>query len=101
MTPNRANTISKHGQMLWKSLSEDFCDSRKLKQVVAIYKTNKASSFQKVDVLKNLEKVPYAKSSFYNQLIKYSLFLVSLWPMINTEKRTLTASPCIAIYEVT
>ena len=41
MTPNRANTISKHGQMLWRSLSEDLCNSRKLKKVVAIYKTNK------------------------------------------------------------
>ena len=41
MTPNLANTISKHGQMLWRSLSEDLCNSRKLKKVVAIYKTNK------------------------------------------------------------
>ena len=54
------------------------------------------SSFENVDVLKNSEKVPHSKSSFYNQLIKCSLFLVSLWPVINTEERTRIASPCVA-----
>ena len=63
--------------------------------------SKQASSFQKVNVLKNSEKVPYSKSSFYNQLIKYSLFLVSLWLMINTEERTLTASPCVAVFKLT
>ena len=53
-----------------------------------------ASSFQKVDVLKNSEKVPNSKSSFYNQLIKYSLFLVSFRRIINTEERILTESVC-------
>ena len=52
-----------------------------------------ASSFQKVNALKNSEKVPYLKGSFYNQLITDSLFLVWLWLMINKEERTLTASP--------
>ena len=78
MTANRANTISKHGQMLGRSLLEDLRNSRKLEKAVAVYKTNKLSSFQKVDVPENPEKVPYSKSSFYNPLIKYSLFLVSL-----------------------
>ena len=59
-----------------------------------------ASSFQKVDALKNSEKVPYSKSSVYNQLIKFSLFLVLVWPMINTEERTLTASLCVPVYEL-
>ena len=54
------------------------------------------SSFENVDVLKNSEKVPHSKSSFYNQLIKCSLFLVSLWPVINTEERTRIASPGVA-----
>ena len=58
--------------MLWRRLSEGLCNSRKLKKVAAIYKTNKqTSSFEKVDALKNSEKVPYLKSSFYNQPIKY------------------------------
>ena len=88
-----------------KSLGKNLCNSRKLKKVVVIKgssKTNKqTSSFQKVNVFKNSEKVPYSKSSFYNQLIKYSLFLVSLWPMINTEERILTALSCVAVFELT
>ena len=97
MTTNRANTISKHGQMLWRSLSEDLCNSRKLKKGNSDLWNKQASSFQKVDILKNSEKVPYSKSSFYNQLIKYSMFLVSLWAMINTEERTFIASLCVAV----
>ena len=52
------------------------------------------------------EKVPHSKSSyssrhsFSNQLIKYSMFLVSLGAMINTEERTLRASLCVAVVEV-
>ena len=37
-----------------------------------------ASSFKKIDLLKNSEKVPYSKSSFYNQLIKYSVSGITL-----------------------
>ena len=59
----------------------------KVKKGSSDLKRKQASSFQKVNVPKNLEKVPYSKISFYNQLIKYSLFLVSLWPMINTEEK--------------
>ena len=53
------------------------------------------------NVFKNSENVPYSKSSFCNQLIKYSLLLVSLWPTINTEERTLTTSPYVAVFELT
>ena len=53
-----------------------------------------------------MEKVPYSKSScsrliFSNQLIEYSLFLVLLWVMINTEERTLTALQCVNIVKLT
>ena len=46
---------------------------------------------------KGSEKVPHSKISdprltFCNQLIKYSVSLVSLWAMINTQERTLKAS---------
>ena len=65
-----------------KSLGKNLCNSRKLKKVVVIKgssKTNKqTSSFQKVNVFKNSEKVPYSKSSFYNQLIKYSVSSITL-----------------------
>ena len=50
------------------------------------------------------EKVPYSKSSCLrlfsatNSLNKITLFLVSFWPMINTEERTLIASPCVAVW---
>ena len=51
------------------------------------------------------ENVPYSKGSwsrliFFDQLIKYSIFLVSLWIMINTEERTLTVSPCVGVVEL-
>ena len=58
--------------------------------------------------LKNrgLEKISHSKSSysgiiFCNQLIKYSMFLVSFWAIINTEERTLRASLCVTVVEVT
>ena len=60
----------------------------KVKKDSSGLKNKQTSSFQKVNVLKNWEKVPYSKSNFYNQLVKYSLFLVWLRPMINTEERT-------------
>ena len=47
------------------------------------------------------QKVAISDFSFCNQLIKYSMFLVSLWAMINTEERTLIASLCVAFVEVT
>ena len=47
------------------------------------------------------EKVSHSKSSYCNQLIKYSMFLESLWAMINSEKRTLRASLRVAVLEVT
>ena len=52
------------------------------------------------------EKVPHSNSIcsrliFCNQLIKYSMFLVSLWAMIKTEERALTLSPWLAVVELT
>ena len=52
------------------------------------------------------EKVPHSKSShsrliFCNQLIKYSMLLVSFWEIINTEGRTLKAWVCVTVVEVT
>ena len=38
---------------------------------------------------------------FCNQLIKYSVYSVTLWAMINTEERTLIVSPCLAVVELT
>ena len=73
----------------------------KIKKCSSDLLNKQASSFKKVDVLKNSEKVSYSKITFYNQLIKYFLFLVSLGSMINTEERTLTASPCVAVDELT
>ena len=51
------------------------------------------------------EKVPHSKSSysrfsFCNQLIKYSMFLISLRAMINAEERTIRVSLCVAAVEV-
>ena len=53
--------------------------------------------------IRDSEKIPHSKSShsrhfFCNQIIEYSVFLVS---MINTEERTLTASLCVAVADVT
>ena len=50
----------------------------KVKKGSSDLQNKQASSFQKVDVLKNSEKVPYSKSSFYNQLIKYSVSGITL-----------------------
>ena len=55
--------------------------------------------------IRSSEKVPYWKSScsrliFCNHLIKYSFF-VSLWAMIKTEERALTASPWLAVVNLT
>ena len=82
---------------------KELCDSRKLRKVLVIYKTNKLVLSLKT---RGSEKVTYSKSScsrliFCNQLIKYSVFLVSLRTMIKTEERTLTASPCLAFVELT
>ena len=76
-----------------EDVGKDLCKFTKVKKGSSDLKNKQALSFQKVNVFKNSEKIPYLKSSFYNQLIKYSLFLVSLSPVINTEERTLTASP--------
>ena len=81
---------------------KELCNSPKLRKVVAIYETSKLVLFFKT---KGSEKVLYSKSScfryiFCNQLIKYSLFSVSLWAMINTEERTLIVSPYVAVVEL-
>ena len=52
------------------------------------------------------EKVSYSNSTltrlfFCNQLIKNSVFLKPLWAVTKTEKRTLTASQCLAVIEIT
>ena len=92
--------IPLQGKELW--------NSRKLRKLVAIYKIKKLVLSKTYMSLKSrgLEKVPYPKSScfrliFCNQIIKYSVFLVSLRGMIITEKRTLAASPCLADVEIT
>ena len=41
MTPNCANTISKHRQGREEFPGKELCNSPKLRKVVAIYKTNK------------------------------------------------------------
>ena len=78
----RKHNIETWTNLMKKSLGKNLCNSRKLKKVVVIKgssKTNKqTSSFQKVNVFKNSEKVPYSKSSFYNQLIKYSVSGITL-----------------------
>ena len=56
--------------------------------------------------IRGLEKVPdsessYSRLTFCKQLIKYSMFLVSLSAIINPEERTLRASLCVAAVEVT
>ena len=110
MTPNCTNTISNmdedHQEIPLQS--KEFYNSGKLTKVVAIYKINKSVLSKKQMSLKTrgLAKVPYSKSScsrliFCNQLIKYSVFLVSLWAMMKTEERTLTASPCLVVVELT
>ena len=50
----------------------------KVKKGSSDLKSKQASSFQKVNVLQNSEKVPYSKSSFYNQLIKYPVSVITL-----------------------
>ena len=78
---------------------KDFWNSRKLRKVVAIYKTNKLVLSKKYISLKTRgsEKVPYSKSCsrliFCNQLIKCSVFLVSFW--------AITVSPCLTVVELT
>ena len=52
------------------------------------------------------EKVSYSNSTltrlfFCNQLIKNSVFFKPLWAVTKTEKRTLTASQCLAVIEIT
>ena len=51
------------------------------------------------------EKVPHPKSYsrliFWKQLIKYSMFKVSLRTMINTVERALTEPLCLAVMEAT
>ena len=74
-------------------------NSRKLRKAVAVYKTGKliiSNRYLKKVPKKKIEarkKVPYSKSNcskfiFFNQPITYSMFLVSLWAIIITEKRT-------------
>ena len=67
---------------------------QKLRKVLANYKTNK-----KYMSLRGSGKVPDLKSSCSR--LKYSMFLVSLSAMINTEERTLTASTCVVVVELT
>ena len=67
MTPNSANTISnmdKGRQQEITLQSKDFWNSRKLRKVVAIYKTNKLVLSKKYMSLKTKgsKKVPYSKS---------------------------------------
>ena len=81
-----------------------FHNARKLRKIVAIYKTDKIilskKSLKKVPKKdKGSEKVPYSKSRcskviFFNQTMKYSRFLVSLWAIIVTEERTHTIIVC-------
>ena len=106
MTPNCANTISniEKGQEI-PLQGKNFCNLRKLSKVVAIYKINKLVLSKKYMSLKtrSLEIAPYSKRScsrliFGNQLIKYSVFLVTLWGMIKTKQRALTT---IAVVELT
>ena len=86
MTPNCANTISnmEKGREEILPQGKDFRNSRKLNKVLAIYKTNKLVLSKKYMSLKSrsVEKVPYSirrcpRLIFCNQLIKYSVFLVS------------------------
>ena len=76
----------------------------KVKKVSSDLKVKRTSLFQKKT--RGSVKLPHSKSSysrlnFCNQLIRYSMFLVSLWAIINTEGRTLRASLCVAVVEVT
>ena len=73
--------------------SKGLHNSRKLRKVVTIYKIDKLifskKSLKKVED-RVLEKVPCSKSScsklvFFNQLITYAVFMVSLWAIIITE----------------
>ena len=71
-------------------------NSWKLRKIVLMYKTNEVVLSKKYISLKTRgsEKVPYSKSSssrliFCNQVIKYFIFLVSLWTMLNTEEKIL------------
>ena len=78
--------------------SKKLCTSRKLRKVVAIYKTNKLVLSKKYMSSKNRDpgKVPYLKSSCSRLIFcKHSLFLVSLRVVINIEERALTATRCI------
>ena len=108
MTPNCANIISNMQKGCQEILlqGKDFRNSRTLRKVVAIYQTNKLVLSKKYMSLKtrSSEKVLYSKTNcsrliFCNQLIKYSVFLVSLSAMIKTEDRTVTASPWLAVVE--
>ena len=110
MTPYCANTITKHGTGCEEipQQGRDICNSRKLRKVAAIHKINKLVLSKKSMSLKTRgsEKVSLSKSSCFRlilcyQLIKSSMFLVSLLAVINTEERTLTASPCVAVIQLT
>ena len=72
--------------------SKDVHNSRKLWKAVAIYKTNKLGLRR--DQRKYLtQKVAGSTLILFNQLIKYSMFLVSLWARIITHERTLNHYP--------
>ena len=110
MIPN----LGKHNIQTWlkvmkKSLGKVMTfRKKKVKKGSRFYKTNTLVLSKKYASLKTrgLKKVPYSKSSFSrlifcNQQIKYSMFLVSLWAIINTKERTLTTSLCITVVELT
>ena len=87
MTPNCTDTISKHGQKFNQIPLQGkvLHHSRKFRKVLVIYKKSKLALSKKYISLKakGSEKVSYSKSRYFrlifcNQLIKYSIFLVSL-----------------------
>ena len=79
---------------------EKLCTSRKLRKVVAIYKTNKLVLSKRYisSKTRDPEIVPYSNSSRSRLIFcKYSLFLVSLRAVIHIEERTLIPSPCVQL----
>ena len=103
MSPNCANTISKHWQSLWRNPSS-LRNAQKLRKVVMIYKTIYKTKWYIKLILSKLslslqawgsEKVPYSKSCcskliFFNVPVTYAMFLVSFWAIIMTVEKNLT-----------
>ena len=109
MSPNCANTISKHWQSLWRNPSS-LRNARKLRKVVMIYKTIYKTKWYVKLILSKLslslqvrgsEKVPYSKRCcskliFFNLPVTYAMFLVSFWAIITTvEKKSHTADSAL------